>query len=488
MKINPKKAAEILAQRKGMQKPFILEEFLFKEQIAFVRDQARYSTAVCSTRAGKTTACAADLIDTALTMPGTIGLYITLARSSAKRIVWPELTKILREYNIKAKTNTIELSIKFPNGSIIYCTGASTDVEVEKLRGLSNVALVYIDESQAFRAYLKDLIDDVIAKRLYDTNGRLRMIGTPGPIPAGFFYESSQSPNWSHHAWTMHNNPWLEKKSGMTVAQLIQQDMDRRGVSLDHPSIQRENFGRWVLDPQSLLLEYNTEKNHFDTLPEGKYNYILGIDLGFDDSDSLSVIAWRDNSHITYLVEEIVTDKQTIESLLEKITDIMKRYPIAKMVADTGGLGKKIVESLKQRWALPIEAADKTRKLENYALLNNSLRTGAFLAKKTSKFAQDCNLLERDKDKSTPDRIVVKGHSDAVDSVLYAFKESPAYGYTPPVKGPQIGSPEWAVMEHNRMREETYNQIIREQELASTDEFGLNAYENQIDLDKWKKV
>ena len=77
---------------------FRLEDVLFNEQLAFVREPARFATAVCSVRAGKTTACAADLIDTALTMPGTTGLYITLARSSAKRIVWPDLHRIAREF------------------------------------------------------------------------------------------------------------------------------------------------------------------------------------------------------------------------------------------------------------------------------------------------------------------------------------------------------------------------------------------------------
>ena len=53
---------------------FNLESFLFKEQLDLVRDPSKFATAVCSVRAGKTIACAADLIDTALTKPGTVGL------------------------------------------------------------------------------------------------------------------------------------------------------------------------------------------------------------------------------------------------------------------------------------------------------------------------------------------------------------------------------------------------------------------------------
>lgn len=444
---------------------FRLEDFLFKEQLDFVRDEARFSTAVCSVRAGKTTACAADLISTALTMPGTIGLYITLARSSAKRIVWPELHKINREFALGGQPNEADLSFRFPNHSMIYCSGANTEPEIEKFRGLSNVALAYIDESQAFRKFIQELVEEILIKRLYDTNGRLRLIGTPGPIPAGYFYNASLSPQWSHHAWTLHSNPWIEKKSGKTVAELIAQDCARKGVGLDDPSIQRECFGRWALDTNSLLLEYNPAKNHYEGLPRGNYVYILGMDFGFEDADSFTVLGWREGSPDTYLVEELVAEKQTYEQMVGNFETLYRKYPVCKIVADPGGGGKKLIESLKLRYPrIPMEAADKLGKIANYGLLNNALRTGRFYAKRDSRFAQDCNLLERDRDKSTPERTVVKGHSDAVDSALYAFRESPAYGYTPSPEAPKPGSPEWQIAEAEKMREYAYQQVVKEQE------------------------
>ena len=447
---------------------FRLEDFLFKEQMDFVSDPAKFVTAVCSVRAGKTIACAADLINTALIKPGTVGLYITLARSSAKRIVWPELHNINRNYELGAIPNESDLSFRFPNGSIIYCSGASDSAEIEKFRGLSNVALVYLDESQAFRSHIKELVEEILIKRLYDTNGRLRLIGTPGPIPAGYFYEASKSPQWSHHAWTLHSNPWIEKKSGCTVAELIAQDCARKGVTLDDPSIQRECFGRWVLDSSSLLLEYKAERNDFTEIPKGNWNYILGMDFGFDDADSFSVLGWQDHSPNTYLIEELVAEKQTYEQMSANFDSLYKKYKFSKIVADPGGGGKKLIESLKPRYLIPMEIADKQGKIANYGLLNNALRTGRFLARKDSRFAQDCNLLERDVDKSTPEKTIVKGHSDAVDSALYAFRESPAYAYTPaPVQHKQ-GTKEWAQEQEDKMREALYNQIKEEQDAAKS--------------------
>lgn len=423
-------------------KNFDLSEFLFEEQLNFVNDQTKFVTACCSVRSGKTTACAADLINTALKYKDTIGLYITLARSSAERIVWPELKRINRDYSLEAQPNESKLSLKFPNGSIIYLIGANDDMEIEKIRGLSNVALCYLDESQAFRVHIKELVEDIITKRLYDTNGRCRMIGTPGPVLSGYFYDCCQSEQWGHHSWTMHQNPWLLKKSGKTPQELIEQDCLRKGVTVDDPAIQRECFGRWKLDLNSLLLSYNPLINDYKELPKDIYTYILGIDLGQIDANSLSVLAFSDNSPITYLVEEVITTGQLTDDLAKDIKRLMIKYPFSMMKADAGGLGKTIVEDLRARYSLPIEAADKREKIATYAILNNALRTGNFKAKANSVFATDCNILEKDRERSTPDRIIVRGHSDAVDSCLYAFRCSPAYTFEEPKPIPQPNSPE----------------------------------------------
>ena len=476
-----------IAKKAQIYPKFELESFLFKEQLDFVLDPAKYSTAVCSVRAGKTTACAADLINTANQMPGTIECYITLARSSAERIIWPELKRINREYGFNAFPNEAKLSLTFANGSIIYLMGGNDEAEIEKIRGLSNVALVYIDEAQAFRSHIHGLVEDIVAKRLYDTNGRCRLIGSPGPLLTGYFYDASQSPEWSHHHWTMHVNPWLLKKSGKTPEELIAQDCARKGVDLDDPAIQRECFGRWKLDPNSLLLNFNPEINHYEELPVGNYSYILGIDLGVKDSDSLNLLAFSDNSPVTYLVEEIVTPNQLTDDLAKQINSLIKKYNPRDIVADTGGLGLKIVEDLKDRYGLMIAAADKRDKMANYKFLNNALRTGMFKAKKTSRFAQDCNILERDDDRSTPDRMVIKGHSDTVDGTLYAFKLSPAYNYVPPIEKPKAGTPEYLKAQEELHLQSMLEQVKREIDIRDNkSEFG-SWHKNKKGIPGWNE-
>lgn len=472
--------------QKNQAPKFVLKDFLFKEQLALAEEQAKFATAVCSVRAGKTTTCAADLIFTALGRPGIICLYITLARSSAKRIIWPDLHRINREFELGGIPNESDLSFRFPNGSLIYCSGASDSTEIEKFRGLSNVALAYLDESQAFRSHIKELVEEILIKRLYDTNGRLRLIGTPGPIPTGYFYEASQSSKWSHHGWTLHQNPWIEKKSGKSVHELIQQDCDRKGVTLDDPSIQRECFGRWVLDSNSLLLTYEAEKNHYDHLPNGQFVYLLGMDFGFEDADAFTVLGYHEGSPDTYLIEELIAHKQTYEQMNENFNTLYRKYSFSKVMADPGGGGKKLIESLKRRYSVPMQIADKLGKIANYGLLNNALRTRRFFAKKDSRFAQDCNLLEKDRDKSTPERTIVKGHSDAIDACLYAFRESPAYGYLPPIRKPEKGSPEYDQEFAKEIFHHTLDKMQREKDIKDGQGINWNIGNDMVpDWNKW---
>lgn len=427
---------------------FKLTSFLFGKQWKFVTDPQPFKIAVCSRRAGKTIACAAHLIDTAINAPDTVSLYITLSRNNAKKLIWRELLKINTKYALGGILDSTELSITFPNKAVIYVSGAKDSSEIEKFRGLP-IKLCYIDECQSFREYIQELIDDIIAPALLDYAGTLCLIGTPGPIPTGYFYECDQvSEAWSKHGWTFFDNPFIPEKSKMTHQQLLDRELKRRGVKVEDPSIQREFFGRWVLDSDSLWIHYKHELNHFTQLLEGvKYNYIMGIDLGFEDADAIAILAWSERDPATYLVEEVVVKKQGITELVNQVIALDKKYNVDKMVIDTGGLGKKIAEEMIRRHQIPVQAADKVRKQENVAFLNDALRTGRFKAKSASHFAKDSQLVEIDRNKSTPDKIRLsdKYHSDIIDAVLYAFRESPAFTYQKePPPPPKWGSPEWA--------------------------------------------
>ncbi len=211
------------------------------------------------------------------------------------------------------------------------------------------------------------------------------------------------------------------------------------------------------MDVQSLWVRYQASVNHYDTLPAlpgvGKYTYALGIDIGFNDADALAVVAWSDDSPTTYLVEEQITRKQGLTGLVTQIQAMQKKYDLSKMVIDEGGLGKKLAEEMRRRHSIPVHPADKARKQESVEFMNDALRLGKLKAKKTSQFALDSYLVQIDWDKSTPNRIVIKKkpHSDIIDSVLYIFKESPAFAFTAPAPKPKAGTREWAEAQEDSM-------------------------------------
>lgn len=456
-KITKEIALKELARRKALragEKGPWLEQYLFDRQLTFVRDPAPFKTGVTTRRAGKTISCAADLLETADLNPGTIGLYITLSRKNAKRLIWPEFKKIAKQFGLNAKPNESDLSLTFPNGSMIYLLGAKDRQSIEDFRGMP-VIKAYLDESQSFPAYIQQLIDDVLGPALMDYNGQLILIGTPGPIPSGYFFKLTKNPEWSHHRWSFFDNPKLPfLKKGITHQQMLERELKRRGVTIEDPSIRREWFGEWSLDEESLVYRYNEDKCHYEKLPSNiNWTYILGVDLGFEDADALAVLAYSEHSPNTYLLEEVVTKHQDLTGLCSQIDSLKKKYDITKIVIDTGGLGKKIAEEISKRYTIPMVAAEKHRKVEYIELMNDALRTGKLKIRKDSLFAFDAGMVEWDHEKSTPDKLVIskRFHSDICEAVLYAWRESYAFAYQPPEEESEYGTTKWGYKQADLM-------------------------------------
>lgn len=439
-----------LAYRKGeLARPgtFLLSNYLFDKQLAFVADPSPFKLGVTTRRAGKSVSCVADLTHTACTSPGCIALYITLSRKNAKRLVWPLFKKLNEQFQLGGEVNESDLSIRFPNGSMLYLLGASDRTSIEDFRGLA-IKKVYLDESQSFPSYIEQLVDDVIGPALMDHDGQLILIGTPGPVPAGYFYDLSKNEAWSKHHWSFFDNPKLPfLNKGLTHRDMLDRELKRRGVAESDASIQREWFGRWVKDDKSLVYHYESSINHYEQLPiDTTWTYILGIDLGFDDADALVVLAYNDNCPETYLIDESTERHQDLTGLCQKIDTLTTKYPVTKIVVDTGGLGKKITEEISKRYSIPMVPAEKQRKVEYIELMNDALRTGRLKIKHTSLFAHDSSKVQWDHDKSTPDRLVISNiyHSDICDAVLYAWRESYSYTYRAKPVEPEYGTKAWS--------------------------------------------
>lgn len=446
MLVTPKAAQKYLQKRKQREIKDIPLDSNFPLQNAFILDNSRFIAAQCSRRAGKSNGIAYRFFRTMETHPGALCIYLSLTRESAMSIMWPVLQEINDKFKLGCRFVDSKLTMYHPNGSKLRLIGADAKNFIKRLRGIKTPG-VAIDEAQDFGPHLASLVDDVITPAMSDyTDSWLAITGTPGPVPMGYFFEVTQEGRYGYslHKWTLLQNPHMPNPAGF-LDDLIK----RREWRNDNPTLRREWRNEWVLDLESLWIKYEEKVNHYDQLPDIKpsqWNYILGIDLGFKDADALAIIAWHESLPTTYLVEEIITRKQTITDLVNQIQEVEKRYNISKMVIDEGGLGKKIAEELRRQKSIPVHQADKALKQQNVEFLNDALRTGRFKARGNSTFAQDSYRVQVDWEKSRPDKIVIKKsfHSDIIDAVLYAFKESHSFAYLPSKAKPKWGTKEWA--------------------------------------------
>jgi len=243
-----------------------------------------------------------------------------------------------------------------------------------------------------------------------------------------------------------------------------------RGLTVDDPGIQREWFGRWVLDSNALVFKYSPERNIYTSLPAGlEWRHVLAVDLGHDDADAIVVLAFSDASPNVYLIEEHVEAKQTISALADRLDVLMSKYDPVALVMDTGGLGKKIAAELQQRRGLPVEAAEKKDKLAHIELVNDAFRTGRLFLPPGSRCGEDAMKVEWDRTTPEKPKISDRFHSDALDALLYGFRAClhwlhvpPAAPVAPPDSPERFAQAERELMEH--LEHEAAAAIVERQE------------------------
>lgn len=448
-------------------------ERCFPEQRAFVLDPWRLKSALCPRRSGKTYACAASICVTALGKPKSNILYVTLTGGQAFSNLWPILQEFNDEFELKARFNTTKLLISLPNGSKVRLAGAQTIQEVEKLRG-AGYDLVIIDEGKSFTDRVFDyLLEEVIVPATIDRLGTISMIGTPGNVLAGRFYEhtpfvlgtlleltESRAPvvrpyakrtswgrkrfNCSFHHWTPEHNVRAPH-----IWEEYQRVKDSYGYTDADAHYQREYLGYWCQSDSLSVYRYDTVRNGYDADGEGPFglpaghdwNFILGLDLGFHDDTAVVVAAYSPTHDKLYHVYDKSIPHLTFDNIEKLVADTKAMFPpMHGCVADTGGLGKTIVESLAER-GHPFHTAEKREKYDHIELVNADLLSGRVKVLRESVLANQMSLLQweddtyKREDKRTPNH--------ACDAFLYLWRYALHHFWRPHSKKPARGSDEW---------------------------------------------
>jgi hypothetical protein len=366
------------------------------------------------------------LIIAASQQPSTVALYLALTRRSAKAIMWHTLQKLNSQYKLNISFSESELIATLPNKSRIVLFGADMENLSDRLRGDAYCRVV-IDEAQSFGAHLQSLIEDVLEPATLDYKGDITLIGTPGLVPTGVFYDATTTNTaWSRHHWSLLDNPHLPHAADWLV-----QLRAARGWSDENPTWCREYLGQWTTDASALVYRgFSKSRNLFSgDLPSSAWSFIIGLDLGWHDKTAFCVLAYSKYISNAYVVRAFGRSQMTISKIADTLLELQQQYNPQAIIADTGGLGKSIAEELKARYSLPVLAAEKTDKLAFIETINGDFIDGkVFVHESAHELIQELSTLGWDEN-----RLHENSSQDnhAADSLLYALRFSRHYWAKP---------------------------------------------------------
>ena len=447
---------------------------LFGPQRAFVEDTSDRKAALCTRRAGKTFG-----VGRYLSMEGNTGkpgdcLYLAPTRVDAKKLLWdgPDgLLAINREYGLDMKPDNSELKMTCSNGSRIYISGADKEQDIEKHRG-PPYKLAVIDEPASFRPHLEMLVRDVLEPATLDHLGTIALTGTPGRNLAGLFYDVTRNDTpasrlqrakgWAVHEWSVRDNPHLPG-----AATFIARQMERNGWTESTPTYLREYCGIWAREDSSLVYRFNPAKNTYTELPKDlAWEYLLGIDLGYDDDTALREIAFSWDAPGVYLTRSYKRKGMLPDDLARVVKEWDAERKYLSIVADTGGLGKTIVLEMNERHGLSIKPAEKTNKVDYIQHFNNDLAAGRIQVPEGDPVITEWNTLQWAPDPTGKGRFIEDPRFDNHDSdaTLYVWREALHYLYEAPNIAPLQGTTEAHRATEKRIIEQLEEKFAPQQE------------------------
>ncbi|MDA4132010.1 MAG: hypothetical protein OK454_02635 [Thaumarchaeota archaeon] len=405
-----------------------LRATLFPQQLATVDENAKRAARLCSRRAGKTSGIMRRQLIKRLSRPKSVGLYFATTLKAARKLVWdgPEsIPFLIDSMHLPATYSNSEHRVDFFNGSKLWISGAEDEKDASRWLGVASDD-DDIDEAQEFPDHvLRHLVFRVLSPSLMDRGGSLWMSGTPHPACFGMFYEATKekNPTLKTHRWTWRDNPFLKDPAAWLAEECLQ-----RGISNDDPEYQREFDGIWVREDSALIYRYSKELNSFEgEVPPttGERCWVLGIDLGWEDATAFVLGTYDSHSPFFYVTDAFSKKHLLTDQIAQEIRDIQVRHTDMRIVMDCGGLGKTISEDLRQRYGLPIVAAQKTEKLAHQMNMNNDLRTGKIKIHISCKGLTDqMHLLRRD---PATGQEVKNMPNDLCDANLYCHRMARAY-------------------------------------------------------------
>lgn len=471
---------ELARRAKAAEKPDILgHPDNFQQQRDFINHPAKLKALFCTRRSAKSFTAGLYLVQEALNNPGCNCLFIGLTRDSAKAIIWKDVLRVInRTHNLNALPNQTDLTMTFPNGSVIKITGVDADSdEMMKLLGRKH-RLVCIDEASMYTVDTRNLVYGVLKPGVTDPDergerGTIALFGTASDFPRGLFYDitTGAEPGWKMFEWTAHDNPHVAKQ--------WQEELDdiaaNRPLYMETPQFKQWYLNHWVVDEEKLVYRFHPDRNLMKAhMPQGLsddgWSVVLGVDLGWEDDNAFVLTAYHVNDPTLYVLKTASQKKLTFDQVAERIQEFMrdKEWAPNKVVID--GANKQGVESMRQRSNIPFDYADKQDKATFIELCNADLVQGKikFLDTPDNRFLwQEMGALVWVTD---GDRIKIpkKEHpalpNHRTDAFLYAWRNGYHYHSAPAEKKLVVGSRAWYEKQAEDIWERERERLVAEQQ------------------------
>lgn len=413
----------------------LIEHSMFKEQLELVaRDPLRPKRcACCGRRAGKTQAIIRKMFLTCMRRPRSVAVYFATTLASARKLVWDSpfgIPALIHDLGLsdECSINESDHRVTFKNGSVLWVAGCDTMQDARRWKGLYYDVAV-LDECQDWPSdILAYMVNEALAYALMDRRGELLLTGTPSSYFAGLFYEVATGvrTGWHVQNWNCFANPHIDDPQGW-----IEAECRDRGLTLDDPIVQREFFGRWVRDTNSMLYSYQPGRNDYDALPqEMHWRYVLGIDCGIRDLTTYTIAAFRPFDRCVYFPvsygEKATDETAPITRMAAIVEAYQRRLGMGlQVVGDFGALAKGWQLELQNRFGLNLSASKKQDKPGFIRLMNDQFRLGLI------KVGKDCVQLKHQfmTLQVDPKTQIEKPQDpcDYADSALYAWRKCWAY-------------------------------------------------------------
>lgn len=419
-------------KRKGQLAPVDIREAAFIRQNMVLDDRVSRFKALNTTRRGaKSTTEAMDHIEVCNEFPGSRTVYMGLTIGSVREIIWDVFKDLSAKHSLGLVFNETDSIIKYPNGSRTRLFGLdSSPREMAKVLG-QKLRKVSIDEAGSMTIDLESFVNQKLRPALIDLApySWVTLLGTCENIPNTYFEKvttgKDQVIGWSIHRWTTYENPFMKENWHNEIS-----EMTTKNPKIVEASWFRTHYlNEWCTDDDLLIIP-ETKMQFVDHLPQARdWYYVLGVDLGFNDASSYTVVAASHQLKSVFAVSSFKETEQDFTDVANTIKGLKEKYPLTRIVVD--GANKQGIEEMKGRMNLPeLEIAEKIGKATYLRLLKDDVITGAikFLSTNCGPLRDEWRALQW---------LSVKGEKKEVedprcqnhcsDSALYAWRQTYAY-------------------------------------------------------------